>query len=158
MPMQKLDPMLPASELRDLANEVRQLFDDLDRAFHGRGKAPSWEYAPLIDVLETEESIEILVDLPGVDISNIRVLVKGGVVIVAGAKLPPDDEARVGASFHLVERGFGRFARAIRVTGAIDGGRIQARLRSGELRISLPKIVERRGRDILVPVQEETIG
>ena len=54
------------------------------------------------------------------------------------------------ASYHLVERDFGRFARAVRVHVAVDAARASATLRDGELRIVLPKIAERRGRGIPV--------
>jgi HSP20 family molecular chaperone IbpA len=73
------------------------------------------------------------------------VLLKAGTVLVAGEKLsaPP---AGIGAGdFHLVERGFGRFARAVRVTAAFDGSRATAHVTEGELRIVLPRIHERRG-------------
>jgi HSP20 family protein len=56
------------------------------------------------------------------------------------------------SSFHLVERGFGRFARAVRLSGAVDASRASASLVDGELRVSLPKIAERRGRAIHVAV------
>ena len=56
------------------------------------------------------------------------------------------------STFHLVERGYGRFARAIRLTTACDARRAHAGVRNGELRISLPKVIERRGTTIRVPV------
>jgi HSP20 family molecular chaperone IbpA len=45
-----------------------------------------------------------------------------------------------------VERDFGRFARAVRLTGAFDVPRARATLREGELTVVLPKLLERRGR------------
>jgi HSP20 family molecular chaperone IbpA len=59
------------------------------------------------------------------------VLFRNGVVIVAGEKaaVPTVPEA----AYHLVERDFGRFARAVRLTGAFDVRRASATLRSGEL-------------------------
>ena len=48
-------------------------------------------------------------------------------------------------AFHLVEREFGRFARAVRVSGAFDVPNAQATLRDGELTVLLPKRLERRG-------------
>jgi HSP20 family protein len=153
--MHNRDVLLPGRELRELSEELRRLFADLEQAFTGPFASTSWDFVPPIDVLETEETIEILADLPGVAASDLRVLLKKGVLIIAGAKLPADQKSRTEASFHLVERGFGRFARAVQVAGAIDGGRARAVLRAGELRISIPKIVERRGREILVPIREE---
>ena len=59
---------------------------------------------------------------------RVRVLIKDGVVLLVGEKLPPDPAGRADATFHLVERGFGRFARAVRLSGAVDAGRARARL------------------------------
>jgi HSP20 family protein len=110
---------------------------------------------PLQDVFETDRAIEIVIDLPGVGADSCRVLFKSGVVLVVGEKERPESSYGP-ASFHLVERDFGRFARAIRVNTAVDATKAHARLKEGELRIVLPKIGERRGREI--PITIETNG
>ena len=114
----------------------------------------SGECLPLLDVFETERTIEIVLDVPGVIPDGLRILIKSGVVLIAGEKDRPD-RSHGPASFHLVERDFGRFARAVRVHVAIDAAKARARLRDGELRILLPKIEERRGREILVPIETD---
>ncbi len=151
--MRELHHLLLASESRDLADEIGRMFDDIARAA-GHHMAAG-ETTPAIDVLETDSFVEIDIDLPGVEASDLRVLIKNAVVIVAGEKLPRDRSRRAAGSFHLVERGFGRFARAVRLTGAFDGGGARATMRNGELRIVVPKIAERRGREIMVPVSHE---
>jgi HSP20 family protein len=148
--MRELHRLLLASESRELAEEIARLFDDISRSV-GHCIAAG-ETTPALDVLETESTVEIDVDLPGVEARELRVLIKSGVVIVAGEKLPQDASQRVQGSFHLVERGFGHFARAVRLTGAFDGGQARATLQGGELRIVIPKIAERRGREIAVPI------
>ena len=55
---------------------------------------------------------------------------------------PPTEEQ----TYHLVEREFGRFARAVRVTGAFDVAQARATVENGELVVVLPKLPERRGR------------
>ena len=60
---------------------------------------------------------------------------------------------RSAVSQHVAERSFGRFARAVRLSGAVDAGRAQGAFVDGELRIVLPRIAERRGRDIRIEVQ-----
>jgi hypothetical protein len=45
----------------------------------------------------------------------------------------------------------------VRVTGAFDGSRVQATLAGGELRITLPKLADRRGHGIEVPVTAGSI-
>jgi HSP20 family protein len=109
------------------------------------------ECSPPLDVVETAASVELLMDLPGIQADRIRVILSGGTILIAGQKTPKACAHR-DATFQLAERCFGRFARAVRLTGAFDAGRAAASLVSGELRIVLPRIEERRGRDIRIPV------
>lgn len=141
-----------SSEVGDVSADVRRLFDELARQRPDRRPPMGGECVPLLDVFETQEAIEVVVDVPGVPAGNLRVVVKAGVVIVAGEKDRPDPAERRPASFHLVERDFGRFARAVRVHVAIDAARATATLTDGELRVRLPKIADRRGRAVPIAV------
>jgi HSP20 family protein len=152
--MRPLTRLPVSSDVGDVSADVRRLFDELVKQRPERRHQITGECLPLLDVFETHDGLDLLVDLPGVAAQNIRILVKGGVVIVAGEKDRPEHGAR-GASFHLVERDFGRFARAVRVHVAIDAARASATLKDGELRVRLPKIEERRGKGILVPVTSD---
>ena len=136
-----------------LADDVRRLFDDLARRRPDRRHMVAGECMPVVDVFETEKNLEIVLDLPGVSADCIRILFKAGVVLIVGEKERPDYSKRAPASFHLIERDFGRFARAVRVNAAIDGANAKARLVNGELRIVLPRIAERRGAGILVDIE-----
>lgn len=136
----------------DLAPEVRRLFEDLARRRPERRPFVSGECSPTLDVLETELAVEVVVDLPGLQADGLRVLIKHGVLLIVGEK-ERAEPSRTPMSYHLVERDFGRFARAVRLHTAVDASCARATLRHGELRIVLPKIVERRGREILVPIE-----
>ncbi len=107
---------------------------------------------PVVDVFETDRSVEIVLDLPGVSADAIRILFKSGVLLIVGEKERPDMTRRGPASFHLVERDFGRFARAVRINAAIDGAQARARMVNGELRVVLPRIADRRGAGVMVPI------
>jgi HSP20 family protein len=148
--MRDFHVVLPSSETGDLAREIERLFADLENAL---GACALGECRPALDVVETDEAIELVVDLPGVDPSAVRVLLRSDLLVVAGHKPRSDEQLRTLPHFHLVERVFGRFARVVRVEGAFDGARARARLSGGELRVVLPKIHERRGRSVLVPVE-----
>jgi HSP20 family protein len=114
--------------------------------------AAAGECSPPMDVLETAAGIEIVVDVPGVAAETLRILFSQGTIVVAGRKLPGGCAHQ--AAFHLAERSFGRFARAVRLAGAFDAGHASATLEAGELRIVLPRIEERRGRDIHIRISE----
>jgi HSP20 family protein len=134
---------LPATETSEISEDIRRLFEDLAASLRHDQRAYSGECHPSIDVLETDQAVHIVVDIPGVPKAALRVLFRAGVVVVAGEKAPPHgDESQ---AFHLVEREFGRFARAIRLNGAFDIVNSRASLRNGELMIVLPKIPDRRG-------------
>jgi HSP20 family protein len=136
------------SEVGDFSAEIREVFLELGRTF-GAGSLAG-ECSPPIDVFETDEAVELAVDLAGVDPAAVRILVKGDALLIVGEKAAR--RGRSESSFHLVERGFGRFARAIRLGHACDASRARATLDRGELRISIPKIADRRGRARTIPI------
>ena len=125
----------------DLAEDARQLLLEIDRDVPGAA-AITADCRPALDVLETGSSIEVLVDVPGVPAESLRVAVRRSTLLVVGAKLNAtvDPQAR----FHLAERSYGRFARAVLLTGAFDAWRAKAAVRAGQLRIVLPRLDDRR--------------
>ena len=122
--------------------------DDLRRLLDAGTAA---EYTPPIDVVETDTAIQIVLDLPGVRASQIDVVVSGHVLLISGDKIPAACD-HADAAFHIAERAFGRFARAVALDGAFDVSKAVAALKDGELRVTLPRIVERRGGPIRIPV------
>jgi HSP20 family protein len=129
-------------ERRDLPDDLQRLLDP--------GEAVV-EYTPPIDVIETETAVQVLLDLPGVEATQIEVVFSRNVLVISGEKTP-SGHAHGGAAYHVAERAFGRFARAIGVEGAFDVGEAVATLKDGELRLLLPRLAERRGGKIRIPV------
>jgi HSP20 family protein len=142
--------LIPPDEATDLAEDIRELFDDLERSLDGGLRVSSGECHPSLDVLETDRAVEVAVDVSGVPAAALRVLFRAGVLLIAGEKAPtrPGPEQ----TFHLVEREFGRFARAVRLEGSFDVPSARATLCDGELTIVLPKRDERRGGAHRIPV------
>ena len=144
--MRRIDTLFPVIGTADTVADVRRMLEEIDR---GPWALEPGECLPAIDVIETDDALQVVVDLPGVSLASIHVVLKSGLLIVAGLKEQPP-RARA-TTFHLVERSFGRFARGIPIGTVFDGARAQARLAHGELTITLPKIAERRGRRL--PIQ-----
>jgi HSP20 family protein len=138
-------------ERRDLPDELQRLFDSIWEGPTDR-PASAADCCPPIDVIETESGIEIVVDIPGVQPDAIEIVSARNTLMIAGQKTAPAC-AHPEAAFHLAERSFGRFARAVRLDGAFDAGRATASFVSGELRITVPRIDERRGKEIRIPVR-----
>ena len=140
--------MLLPSEVGEFADEVRRIFLELGRTFGAESLAG--ECSPAIDVFETDETIEVTVDLPGIAPSTVRLLMKADTLLIAGEKTARRGQRE--SSFHLVERDFGRFARTVRLGRPCDASRARAQCSNGELRITVPKIAERRGRTLQIEV------
>ncbi|NQW02415.1 MAG: Hsp20/alpha crystallin family protein [Acidobacteria bacterium] len=144
-----MDELRRGPEAADLAEDARHLLVELDRAVPGAVSATG-ECRPSLDVVDTATAVEVVVDVPGVPASALRVCIRRNTVLVVGAKVSP--AAPTDARYHVAERSSGRFARAVRISGVVDASRAKAFVESGLLRIVLPRIEDRRGRLILVPV------
>src|SRR5438552_133632 len=105
--------------------ERRELPDELIRLLDANPVAA--ECTPPLDILESETGIEAILDIPGVPAASVEIVFSRNVLLVTGQKLPAGCEHR-NAGFHMAERAFGRFARAIAVDGAFDAGRATATL------------------------------
>ena len=137
-------------ERRDMSDDLRRLLDVLET--NVTAEAQAGECAPPLDVLETAEAIEIVMDVPGVDRHSLQIAYSQGTVLIAGSKRASVC-SHSDAAFHLAERAFGRFARGVRIAGAVDAGRAAATLVAGELRVKLPRLNDRRGLPINIPVE-----
>jgi len=105
---------------------------------------------PLSDVVEVDDAVRVLLEIPGVPAASVQVRVLGNRIEVTGEKTPdfPAEET----SFLCLERIFGKFQRAFEVRGSVNLGEVSARMANGILVITIPKIAERRGRERRIPV------
>jgi HSP20 family protein len=134
----------------DLAEDARKLLVEIDKQVPG-ASALSADCRPPVDIIETATSIEVVMDIAGVPADAIRIVVRRDTLLIVGAKVPTalDGQAR----FHLAERAYGQFARALRLGGAFDASRGRATIQSGLLRIALPRLADRRGQLLTIPVE-----
>jgi len=140
----------PNQDALDLADDARRLLLELDAEIPGVAALKA-ECRPPLDVLETATSLEVVMDLPGVPAECLRLAIRRNTMVIVGAKLAAQSEAD--SRFHLAERSYGRFARAVRLAGAIDATHARAIATAGELRVTLPRLEERRGVLFMVPVE-----
>ena len=105
---------------------------------------------PLSDVVEVDDAVRVLLEIPGVPAASVQVRVLGNRIEVTGEKAPdfPPGET----SFLCLERIFGKFQRAFEVRGPVNLGEVSARMANGILVITIPKVAERRGRERRIPV------
>ena len=119
-----------------LQREMNRLFDDAFRGLPtvaGNGKA----LAPSMDVKETEKTIVVQAELPGVDQKDLDVTYADGVFTIKGEKKAEREESKAG--YHLTEGSYGSFFRSLGIDD-IDADKIEARFDKGVLTVTLPKL------------------
>ena|SRR5688572_12648892 len=102
-------------------------------------------FLPQIDVCERPTEIVILVEMPGLDRSDVKISWKDNVLIIAGNKRRQQPHAR--ANYICVERTYGPFRREIMITIPLDHKNAKAELRDGLMKIHIPKVREEKDRN-----------
>lgn len=102
-----------------------------------RDKLADW-FAPASDASAVEDSYEITLELPGVNVDDIDVSVTGNALLVSGEKHAAREET--GRSYFFSEREFGAFQRTFRLPPDADLAGIDATANDGILTIRIPKL------------------
>ena len=95
--------------------------------------------SPKIDVAESKDAIEVTAELPGVDEKDVDVTLANGMLTVRGEKKTERDEQDKDKNWHVMERSYGSFSRAIPLPFHPDPAKVEAKFDNGVLRIRLPK-------------------
>jgi HSP20 family protein len=109
------------------------------------------EWTPTLDVSETNESIVVKAEIPGMDSKDILVSLEGPVLNIKGEKKHEKEEKN--EQFYRTERAYGAFARSVRLPTAVDGSKVTAAYKNGVLTITMPKAPGAKGSTI--PVKAE---
>jgi HSP20 family protein len=108
-------------------------------------------FVPAFEVKETNEAFVLKADVPGVNESEIDIAVHNNVLTVSGTRHA--EERKEGDSFALYERQYGSFSRSFALPDTADGERIEAKLDSGVLTLSILKKAEAKPRKIALKRQ-----
>ena len=127
------DPVRTPTSFVALFEEMQLMFDSFHVAVERRW--PTWR--PAVDLLENEDNVIVLVELPGVPAQKVEISGTENRLEVRGFRQPP--ETHIGARHHHVERCYGRFERRVTMPGPIDPMRITTELKDGVLTVILPK-------------------
>ena len=145
----------PYLEFVRIQTEMNKLFESLQelREPSKPANADQGGWLPNVDVCECAGELVVEAEMPGVDPASLSVRVGNGNLILSGNKPRPADPG--GASFHRKDRSFGTFRRVIPLTSPINTHKAEARLESGMLWVRFPKVSNKRGEEVDIPV---TVG
>ena len=93
-------------------------------------------YTPNVNILETKDGLEITADLPGAGENDVNVTLENDVLSI---EAQVTSESMNGYKLSYREYGVGDYRRAFTINEAIDGSKIEAKMKDGVLHIVLPK-------------------
>jgi HSP20 family protein len=132
---------------------LRQEMDDLFESFFtGRPGLPTLtrELVPRLDVVETANAIEVTTDLPGFKPEEVKIDLGDNYLTISGEHLEETQEEGNGKKFHRIERQMGSFSRSVWLPCAVKDAKVEAELKEGVLKVTLPKTEEAKHKRIVV--------
>lgn len=95
----------------------------------------SWR--PPVEVFETEDSLQIVAEIAGMQGDDIEIVVEGDILTIQGNR--PDPTQCEHRTYHVARIGYGPFAADIQMPFAVDTEEANASYENGFLHITLPR-------------------
>ncbi len=142
----------PFEDIEKMRSEMDRLWDTF--LFGVPQKRDPWEEAewlPAVDVAETKNEIIVNVEVPGMDPKEFDISLSEGTLTISGEKRQEKVEGK--ENYHLIERRYGSFSRAIPLPPEVESDQIRASYKNGILTVRVPKIEEARRKEIKIKVE-----
>jgi HSP20 family protein len=103
-------------------------------------------WLPAVDIRETDETLALLVDLPGMKREDVEITLENGTLTLRGERKFEKDVKE--ENYHRIERVYGNFARSFTLPRNVQSDKVKATFDNGVLTVELPKSEEARARRI----------
>jgi len=127
-------------------SSVPSVFSDMDDMvkkmwfgfpFHDLQEDMEIGWIPRLDVSETENAMEVVADLPGMEKKDIHVSLDGDLLTIKGEK--KEEKEIKDKQYHTIERRSGSFYRSVRLPAEVENDKVEAAFKDGVLTLKLPK-------------------
>jgi HSP20 family protein len=130
--------------LRALQWDIHRVFDDFWRRLElpMPGGDGGRDLMPRVDVRETDNEVEIVAELPGMEEGDVDVSIAEGMLTIRGEKRSEREEREEGNGYILRERSFGRIERLVPLPEGLDLDSAEATFKNGVLTVRIAKTAE----------------
>jgi HSP20 family protein len=103
---------------------------------------PEWsrwqgeEFSPSTNLYEKDGSYHLTAELPGIKKDDVSITIDGNVLTVTGKKESEKEET--GKNYYMKESRYGSFSRSFRLPEEVDESKVDASLKDGVLKVSIP--------------------
>ena len=106
-----------------------------------------FEWAPSVDVSESDGSVVVKAELPGMESNDIDVDLTGNVLTIKGEK-KIEEEKKEEERVYCRERFYGTFQRSFRLPAGVESDKVEANFKNGVLTVTVPKSEESKHKKI----------
>ncbi len=144
----------PFRDLLATEREFDRLFREAFPPLFGQreGELSTRAWAPAVDIFETENSIVLKAELPGVDPKDVEVRVEDNTLYLKGERKFEKETKE--ENYHRIERSYGSFARSFVLPNSMDAEKVAAEYQDGLLTLTLPKREEAKPKTIKINVSK----
>ena len=144
-----LSQFQPFRGVSTLQEQINRLFNETSDRSSDEANLTTW--APAVDIFETEHSLVVKADLPGIEPVDLDIRVENNILTIRGER---KFERQVNENNYLrVERAYGSFSRSFSLANTVNTEAIQADYKNGVLTLSIPKREEAKPKQIKVRVE-----
>ena len=123
----------------DVQSEMNRLFDEmfggLTRRSGAQQRAQVTEWAPAMDVLQSDGDLMVRAELPGVKLEDVDITIHDRVLTISGERKLEEETERGG--YYVRERRHGSFRRSMTLPEGVEEDRIRARFQDGVLEVTI---------------------
>ena len=141
----------PFRDLITLQDRMNRMFDErFGRVQAGDINMVTGAWSPAVDIYETDHNIIVKAELPEMKEKDIDIRLENDTLTLKGER-KFEKETRE-ENYHRVERAYGAFSRSFTLPTSVDQDKISAEYKDGVLKITLPKKVETKPKQIKVNI------
>jgi HSP20 family protein len=139
----------PFGDIDALQKEMNHLFEQFVPA--RREQLLGGNFVPAAELKETDETIELKVEVPGLSPEDLDIQVTAEAVSISGerkSESTSEEDGVTRSEFH-----YGRFQRIIPLPARVQNTAVEAEYKDGILNLHLPKDEEEQKRVVKVPIR-----
>lgn len=134
----------------DPFEQMFSLRNDIDKMFHSffNGSFPSIHMPvqslalqPKINIQETDSSVIVTADVPGLDEKSVDVEISGNTIRISGSHESKKHSGGPNDNYYRMERSSGSFSRSLELPSGCNTDSADAHIEHGVLTINIPKVV-----------------
>ncbi len=141
----------PWKDLIALQERMNRLLEESFGRLRREEGLVSGAWSPAVDIYETENSLVVTAEIPGVSEKDIDVRIENNQLVIKGERKFEKETKE--ENYHRIERVYGNFYRSFSLPNTVDPDKVKAEYKNGVLKITLGKKEEVKPKQIKIEVE-----